>query len=66
MLKDMNFCHLQKNLVINMEKKLMDTAIKTGIHAAKTVSKEFNKTADKIASTGKSKKKDDKRKKVDN
>ena len=56
MLKDMNFCHLQKNLVINIEKKLMDTGIKTGIHAAKTVSKRVNKTADKIASTGKSEK----------
>ena len=33
------FCHLQEDLVINMEKKLMDTATKTGIDAAKTASK---------------------------
>ena len=38
MLKDMAFCHLQENLVINMVKKLMDTATKTGIAAAKTAS----------------------------
>ena len=27
----MAFCHLQENLVINMVKKIMDTATKTGI-----------------------------------
>ena len=32
-------CHLQENLEINMEKKLMDTATKTGLDAAKTASK---------------------------
>ena len=57
----MAFCHLQENVEINMEKKLMDTTTKTGINAAKTVSKKVvqktaeatgdligNKTADKI------------------
>ena len=39
MLKVMFFCHLQENVVINMVKKLMDTATKTGIDAAKTASK---------------------------
>ena len=38
--KDMCFCHLQENLVINMEKKLMDTSTKTGIYAAKLLLKE--------------------------
>ena len=35
----MVFCHLQENLAINMLKKLMDTATKTGIDDAKTASK---------------------------
>ena len=35
----MDFCHLQENLVINMVQKLLDTATKTGIEAAKTASK---------------------------
>ena len=35
MYKDMAFCHLQENLEINMVKKLMDTATKTGTNAAK-------------------------------
>ena len=35
----MAFCHLQENLVINIVKKLMDTATKTGIDTAKTASK---------------------------
>ena len=40
--KDMVFCHLQPNFVM-----IMDTATKTGIHAAKTVSKRFiQKTAE--------------------
>ena len=39
MLKNMAFRHLQKDLVINMVKKLMDTATKTRIDAAKTASK---------------------------
>ena len=39
MLKIMPFCHLEENLEINMVKKLMDTATKTGIDAAKTASK---------------------------
>ena len=47
MYKDMDFCHLQENLEINMEKKLMDTATKTGLDAAKTTSKRvFQKTAE--------------------
>ena len=46
MLKDMAFCHLQENLVINMKRK-MDTATKTGIDAAKTASKRVvQKTAE--------------------
>ena len=66
MLKDMAFCHLQENSVINMVKKIMDTATKTGINATKSASKWVvqktteatdligNKKADKITSTGKS------------
>ena len=43
----MDFCHLEENLLINMVKKLMDTAIKTGIDAAKTASKRVvQKTAE--------------------
>ena len=62
----MVFCHLQENLAINMLKKLMDTATKTGIDDAKTASKWVvqktaeatgdligNKIADKISSIGK-------------
>ena len=62
----MDFCHLQEN----SGKKLMDTAIKTGIDAAKTASKRLvqetaevtgdligNKIADKITLVGKSKNK---------
>ena len=37
----MAFCHLQESLEINMEKKLMDTATKTGIDAAKAASKKL-------------------------
>ena len=57
----MDFCHLQENLVISMAKKIIDTATKTGIVAAKTASKRVvqktakatgdiigNKIADKI------------------
>ena len=46
--KDMGFCRLQENLEINTEKKLMNTATKTGIDAAsKTASKKFvQKTAE--------------------
>ena len=36
---DTAFCHLQGNLVINMIKKTLDTAKKTGMDAAKTASK---------------------------
>ena len=43
----MAFCHLPENLVINMEKKLIDTATKTGIDAAKVASKRVvQKTAE--------------------
>ena len=31
--------HLQKNMLMNVVKKLMNTATKTGINAAKTASK---------------------------
>ena len=66
----MAFCHFQENLEINMVKKSMDTAAKTGIDAAKTASKIVvqktaqatgdligNKIADKINSVGKTKNK---------
>ena len=66
MFKAMAFCYLLENLEINMEKKLMDTATKTGINAAKTTSERVvqkaaeaagdligNKIADKITSLGK-------------
>ena len=62
-LKGMVFCHLQENLVINMVKKLIDTATKARIDAAKTASKRVvqrnakatghfigNKVADKLSS----------------
>ena len=52
MYKDIAFCHLQGNLEINMEKKLMDTATKTGIDAGDLTG---NKIADKVTSVGKSK-----------
>ena len=79
MLKDMAFCHLQENLVISMEEKLIDTATKTGIDAPKTASKGVvqktpeatgdligNKITDKITSVGKtkSKEKEDQRQKI--
>ena len=69
MYKDMAFCHLQENVEMNMVKKLMDTATKTGLDAAKAASKRVvqktaeaigdlirNKISDKITSVGKSKK----------
>ena len=71
MLKDMAFCLLLENLEINKVKKLMDTATKTGIDAAKTASKRVvqkpaeatgdlvgNDIADKITSLGKTKSKE--------
>ena len=43
----MAFCCLLENLVINMEKLLMDTSTEIGIDAAKTVSKRVvQKTAE--------------------
>ena len=46
MYKDMVFCYEQENLEINMEKKLIDTATKTGIDASKSASKRvLQKTA---------------------
>ena len=45
--KGYGFLHLQEDLVINMVKKLMDTATKTRIDAAKAVSKRVvQKTAE--------------------
>ena len=71
MLKVMTFCHLQETLVLNMVKKLMNTATRAGIDAAKTASKRVvqktseatgdligNKIADKITSIGKPKEKE--------
>ena len=47
--KDMSFCHLQENLVINMEKKLMDTSTKNWNICCKTASKRVvQKTAEAI------------------
>ena len=67
MCKDRAFCHLQEHLEITMGKKIMDTATKAGLDAAKNTSKRVvqktaeatgdlieNKTADKITSVGKS------------
>ena len=73
MSKVMDFYHLQENLEINMVKKLMDSAIKTGKDFAKPASKKViqkaseargdlieNKIADKITSIGKPKNKKEK------
>ena len=70
MLKDMVFCHLQENLVINMVKINGYCNRKTGIHVAKTASIKVvqktaeatgdltgNKIADEITSIGKPKEK---------
>ena len=47
MLKDIAFCLLLESLEIKMEKKLMDTATKTGIDAAKASSQRVvQKTAE--------------------
>ena len=67
----MVFCHLREDLVINIVKKLMDTATKTGIDVVKTDSKRVvpktveatgdligNKIDDKITSIGKPKEKE--------
>ena len=69
------FLHLQKILAINMVKKLMDNATKTGIDGSKTASKWViqktaeatgdligNKVADKITSLGKIKSKEEENK----
>ena len=66
----MDFCYFQENVVINMVKKVMDTATKTGIDATKTASKRVvpktseaaghligNKIADKVTLIGKPKEK---------
>ena len=68
--REYDFCNLLENLVINMEKKRMDIATKTGIDAPKTASKRVvqksaqatadlieNKIADKINSLVKPKEK---------
>ena len=75
MLKAMVFCHLQKILVINMVKKIMDTTTKTEMDAAKMASKREvqktaeatgdligNKIADKITSIGQPKEKEKQKK----
>ena len=73
------FYHLQEDLVLNMVKKLMDTATKTGIDGAKTASKRVvqktaeatwdlirNKIANETPSLGKtkSKEKEDERQEI--
>ena len=63
MSKDMFFLSLARKFSDKYGKKVMDTATKTGINAAKTVSKRVeatgdligNKIADKITSASKSK-----------
>ena len=46
-MKDLTFCHLQENLVINMFKKIVNTAAKARADAAKTASKRIvQKTAE--------------------
>ena len=79
MLKVMAFCHLRENLVINMVKKLIYAATKTGMDVAKSASKPVvqktaeatadligNKIAVKITSLGKtkSKKKEEERQEI--
>ena len=39
----MAFCHLQENLEINMVRKLMNTATKTGINATKNFGDKYCK-----------------------
>ena len=73
----MNFRHFLENLEINIGKKLITTATKTWIDAAKTASKRVvqktpeatgdrigNKVADKITSAGKAECKEGERKQV--
>ena len=43
MCMDMAFCHLQENLEMNVVKKLMNTATKTGINAAKYFGNKYGK-----------------------
>ena len=70
----MAFCNLQEKFLINMVKKFVDTATKTGIDATKTASKRVvqntteaigdmigNKIADKITSVSKPRNKEKKR-----
>ena len=73
MLKDTVFCHLPENLLINLVRKLMNSATNIGKDAAKTASKRVvpktaeaagDKTADKISLAGISKV-DNKTKKVE-
>ena len=69
----MDFCNLQEKFLINMVKKFVDTATKTGIDATKTASKRVvqntteaigdmigNKIADKITSVSKPRNKEKK------
>ena len=39
----MALCHLQENLEINMVKKIMNTATKTGINAVKKIGDKYGK-----------------------
>ena len=45
------FCHLQENFVININKKLMDAATKTGTDASKTASKRVVEKLQKLEET---------------
>ena len=76
MLKVIVFCHLQKKFGNKYGQKLMDTASKTGIDAAKAASKRVvrksakstgdvigNNLSDKITSIGKPKEKEQKKQK---
>ena len=77
MLKAMAFHQFHEKLEINMVKKLMDTATKTGIDAANTASKRViqkraettgdligNKITDKITSVSKAKSQQDEGKEI--
>ena len=50
MSKNMNFCNSREIYLRNMEKKLLDTATKAGLAAAKTASKKAEETRELIES----------------
>ena len=50
MSKNVNFCNSREIYLRNMEKKILDTATKTGLAAAKTASKKAEQTRELIKS----------------